>query len=348
MESKRVLHFTQGGMKSQMVSIAPDEVGEVVKSKRHHLIEHEDQNLDSNNVELDAGTKARNRAFQEKLDEVWSQTTGWEARLRTEAKEAEESIVAMRAKYQRHVDSFESTLQMELSTAFNRIDNELVPPQVKRIDVIQEGNDDYFQRVIPDAIEQQTGIIAKKLKKQYEAFAIEQQKEKKRELKFVSKANHHIQLTAQKFTDEDALADSCWYSVEDDVVEVERRAARMHVRRWDEAVHGVTEARAVIAAEAEVRTSEDVDLLDTVIETQQLLQKTVLQNFGANPDDAPIPKRGPKLRARLAIAESRRSSRVGLDSAGSEFKGGDLDGEESKSQAGEDGAFEGEEDREES
>lgn len=335
MESKRVLHFTQGGMKSQLVAIAPDEVGEVVKSKRHHLIEDKDVRLDSNNVILDEGTKARNRAFQEKLDAVWSQTTGWEARLRTEAKEAEESINAMRMKYQKEVTRFDKQLQLELEEAFDRIDDTLIPPQHERLTKIDESQDDYFHRIVPDTIEQQTGIIAKKLKKQYEAFAIEQQKEKKRETKFVQRADAHVQSTAQKFTDEDALKDACFHTLTDDVVEAERRAARMHTRRWDEAVRAVTEARGVIKEEAEIRTREDVDLLDTVVETQQLLQATVIANFGANPDDKPLPKRGPKLRARLALAESRRNSRRGSAAEGKE--GDDEGGSTADAKEGGDG-----------
>jgi hypothetical protein len=316
--ARRMLHFTQAGLKSQEMEIAPDEVGEVIKSKRHHLIEDEDQNLDSNMVELDEGTRARNRAFQDKLDEVWSQTSGWEAKLRTEEKEAEESINAVRQYYEKVVVSFEADLQKELHEAFDRIDDNLYPPQVQRTVEIDKGVDDYFQYTVPDAIEQQTGIIAKKLKKQYEAFNIEQQKEKKRELKFVSKANHHIQTTAQKFTDEAALAKACFYTLEDDVVETERRAARMHLRRWDESVTAIIAGRNVIAKEVVEREREDVDLLDCVIETQQLLQRTVLENFGVDPSDAPLPKRGPKLRARLEKAASRRNSRASL---GEESKG---------------------------
>ena len=56
------------------------------------MIAAEDKDLDGNLVILDEGTRARNRAYQERLDEVWRSTAGWEGKLRVERQEAEESI----------------------------------------------------------------------------------------------------------------------------------------------------------------------------------------------------------------------------------------------------------------
>jgi hypothetical protein len=53
----------------------------------------------------------------------------------------------------------------------------------------------------------------------------------RREKKFILKTNEHIQTTAQKFVDEDALLASCFFNLEEDIVYNERRAARMHLRR---------------------------------------------------------------------------------------------------------------------
>jgi hypothetical protein len=96
-----------------------------------------------------------------------------------------------------------------------------------------------------------------------------------RENKFVIKASEHIQRTAQKFTDEDALMTACFHTLTDDVVEHERRAARMHLYRWDKCDVADQELRHDLDIEAGIRTEEDVELLDTIVETQQLLQKTV-------------------------------------------------------------------------
>ena len=96
-----------------------------------------------------------------------------------------------------------------------------------------------------------------------------------RENKFVIKASEHIQRTAQKFTDEDALMTACFHTLTDDVVEHERRAARMHLYRWDKCDIADQELRHDLDIEGGIRTEEDVELLDTIVETQQLLQKTV-------------------------------------------------------------------------
>ena len=53
-----------------------------------------------------------------------------------------------------------------------------------------------------------------------------------REKKFISKANSHIQSTAQKFTDEAALLKACFFNLEEDIVYHERRSSRMHLRRY--------------------------------------------------------------------------------------------------------------------
>lgn len=91
----------------------------------------------------------------------------------------------------------------------------------------------------------------------------------------VDRANKHLQHTAQRFEDEAALMSSCFFTLEDDVVEQERRAARMHLMRNEQAIAHVVQLKAVAAAEAREREKEDEEVLDTVIETQALLQQTV-------------------------------------------------------------------------
>jgi hypothetical protein len=64
----------------------------------------------------------------------------------------------------------------------------------------------------------------------HQYFNIEQQKEEKREKKICKNASAHMQKTAQRFTDEEALLQACFYNLDDDVLESERRAARMYDR----------------------------------------------------------------------------------------------------------------------
>lgn len=223
--------------------------------------------------------RARNRAFQERLDEIWQSTAKFEAVLKTEARDAVESITDMREEYAALFVQYEKSLLDEIDAIYDKFDRELLPACDKSLDVIEVSKDVFVKETVPAAIELQSGEVSRRLKKEYETFDIEKQKERKRELKIVHKANEHIQLTAQKFTDEEALMASCFNNLEDDIVEVERRSARMAQYHWCNAMKDIATLQAKIREETRIRTAEDVDLLDTVIETQKLLQETVLEHF---------------------------------------------------------------------
>ena len=68
---------------------------------------------------------------------------------------------------------------------------------------------------------------------------------------------------------------SCFFNLEDDIMEYERHAARLHLIRNAAAIEAVAHLNAVSEVEAKTRSTEDVEVLDTVIETQGLLQQTV-------------------------------------------------------------------------
>ena len=59
------------------------------------------------------------------------------------------------------------------------------------------------------------------------------------------------------------------------MVETERRNARMHLYRWNQGVKKVLVLKGEMESEASSRLSADSALLDTVIESQQMLQHTV-------------------------------------------------------------------------
>lgn len=84
-----------------------------------------------------------------------------------------------------------------------------------------------------------------------------------------------MQNTALRFDDETALMSSCFFNLEDDIMEYERHAARLHLIRNAAAIEAVAHLNAVSEVEAKTRSTEDVEVLDTVIETQGLLQQTV-------------------------------------------------------------------------
>lgn len=303
----RVVHYAATGFKPQLIEIAPD--AHDPESKRSHLIEEEDKNLNRNLGELEEGTRARNREILRRLNEVWSQTSGWEAKMLTEEKEAEESALQIRREYERHISDFHDQFSSDVRKTFRHIDDELLPIQINRV-LEQEKSLDYFVKTtVPQTIEAQSGEVSRQLKKQYETFDIEKQKGKKKENKFLQRADAHLQTTAQRFTDEDALLAACFFSLEEDIISHERRSARMHLRRSDNATRAVLELEVLLAALLEKRRREDVDVLDTIIETQSLLQKTILEHFGSDSQAKAFGEKPnfKKLESRMAASRERNS-----------------------------------------
>lgn len=316
--AERTIHYTAAGFKPQLIAIAPD--AEDILSKRYDIIEEEDKNLNRNLGELEEGTRARNREFQRRLNEVWSQTSGWEAKLVTEEKEAEESINHIKMEYQRHMKEFETNFLSDVRKSFKDIDD-LTVPQNDRVTAFSKDLNFFFKETVPQTIEAQSGEVSRQLKKQYETFDIEKQKGKKKERKFISKAEEHIQTTAQKFTDEAALMSASFFNLEEDIIYNERRSSRMHIRRYDNAAKATVELNTNVQAMAEKRRLEDIDILDTIIETQGLLQTTILEHFGSEHQAKSFGEKPnfKKLESRIASrGASRAGSRSGSSGKGSE------------------------------
>lgn len=178
MEEKRTLYFTSPGFKSQDIVIAPDL--DDSKSKRKPLIDNEDQLLNLQINELDESTKQRNRLYQERLDQIWKSTANFEAILRTEAKEAVETILNLKDDYQIHINKFNQSLQNEIKSIFDKLDDELLPNESNRIDIIETNHNTFVSEIVPSAIEKQSGEVSRQLRRAYETFDIEKKKELKR------------------------------------------------------------------------------------------------------------------------------------------------------------------------
>jgi hypothetical protein len=148
--------------------------------------------------------------------------------------------------YQRHMKEFETNFLSDVRKSFKDVDD-LTVPQNDRVTAYSKDLNFFFKETVPQTIEAQSGEVSRQLKKQYETFDIEKQKGKKkyvlsvrfiayfslvyRERKFISKAEEHIQTTAQKFTDEAALMSASFFNLEEDIIYNERRSSRMHIRR---------------------------------------------------------------------------------------------------------------------
>lgn len=180
MEQSRSLYFNAPGLTSHEFEIAPETDTASNKSKRQPLIENEDTSLDLNIRELDEGTRARNRAFQERLDKVWRRTSAWEEKLRQEGKEAVETILNMKDQYRGYLDTFKISLKEEIQVIFDKFDEERIPLEISRVDEIEKDLTVFIKETVPTTIEKQSGEVSRQLKRAYETFDIEKKKEEKR------------------------------------------------------------------------------------------------------------------------------------------------------------------------
>ncbi len=126
------------------------------------------------------GTKARNRAFQDRLDEIWKCTSEWESHLKCEAKEAVETILNMKDDYDKHIKDFSMSILAEVNDIFDKFDNNFIPKEETRIDEIDKDLDVFIKKIVPEKIEQQSGEVSRQLRRAYETFDIEKKKEYKR------------------------------------------------------------------------------------------------------------------------------------------------------------------------
>ena len=91
-------------------------------------------------------------------------------------------------------------------------------------------------------------------------------------------SNEHIQETAQHLAHEDSLTMACFSNLLDETIEYERRSSRMHSHRYSNAVKNVLQLKNDLEIEANSRLRADSVLLDTIIESQRMLQQTVSKN----------------------------------------------------------------------
>lgn len=217
----------------------------------------------------------------------------------------------MKEAYKRHLDEFSASLHRDVSVVFDKMDLETLVSETNRVDIIEKDLAVFIKTTVSESIERQSGEVSRNLRRAYETFDIEKVKEHKRETKLVEKASRHIKNTAQRFEDENALMSSAFANVEDDVVQHEVRSSRMYLLRNDKALNEIIELNDISTTEQATRTEEDVDVLDTVIETQQLLQKTVLMHFGTTTDENEEMPVMNKLNERMAKIAANKEERDG-------------------------------------
>jgi len=224
----------------------------------------------------------KNQVFEDRLDEIRGTAAAFEAKLRTEVRECLEQNNQLKADYENHALVFKKSITKLVNKTYDRFDKDLYPAVEKRVNELDKKIEVFINVTVPENMERHTGEISRKLKKQYETFDIERQKEIKREAKLVAKASDHLQNTAQRFMDEDALRTARFFALEEEITDRERRAVRNHDRHFDTICTTMEQGQSALALEAQTRRSADGNILDAIFETQGLLQQTVFEHFGSD------------------------------------------------------------------
>lgn len=97
------------------------------------------------------------------MDEIWSTTSSWEARLRTEAQESVESIVQLKDKYNEEMLRFAQSVTQEINGIFDEFNNEFLPRELKRVDGIEEHLSVFIKETVPSRIEAQSGEVSRQV-----------------------------------------------------------------------------------------------------------------------------------------------------------------------------------------
>ena len=96
-----------------------------------------------------------------------------------------------------------------------------------------------------------------------------------REKILVEQASEHIGRTLQRFHDESALFSCSILSIEDSAALDMRQEEMAALQRYISAAKEVVDAKKQIDDEASIREADDKVILDSILETQHLLQMTV-------------------------------------------------------------------------
>lgn len=275
---RRVLYLTTDDGKTCEIDVVPDASNPA--SKRLPGIRDQETRLQKELLHLEDGTRAKNKQFEEQLDAISRQAATWREKLDRECAEAKDAIEQLQANCDIAAKEILQSLDDYLHEKFNVVPTQLIPPRLKQLDNMTADTSDFFKRQVPELVESQTGAVTRRLMKANETFDIEKQKDEKRETKIVAQANAHIQRTAQRLLDEHTVTLAKQMLLEESIVEAERSAARMLEIRTSKASKAIVDLRYKVREESVVREREDQIVLDTVLETQEKLQQTVLEHFG--------------------------------------------------------------------
>jgi len=68
----------------------------------------------------------------------------------------------------------------KINKKYNKLENELYPVEVQRLDALVADVDLFVSKTVPEAIELRSGEISRNIRREYETYDVEKAKERKR------------------------------------------------------------------------------------------------------------------------------------------------------------------------
>lgn len=255
---------------------------EVLPSKRVPLIENQEGRLEEMEVVLDEGTRRRNREFKRRMDAVMERQGEWKLRLEREEEDRDKEHKQVTTTLEEKLKDATDSIWLKIKEDFSVFHELHIPPLEKRMTAHEADFDHFVNVTVPRKIDECSETIARKVEKARETFTIENTKVLKREEKIVERFCRHVGNTTQGIEDEEATRVSKLRLLAEEIDEPERVDERAEEKRIMMHMQSILEIREMIKAEEEERAREDGMVLDEMLRTQEKLQKSVLENFGAD------------------------------------------------------------------
>mmetsp|Transcript_36548 Transcript_36548/g.63414 ORF Transcript_36548/g.63414 Transcript_36548/m.63414 type:complete len:311 (+) Transcript_36548:120-1052(+) len=272
------LEIAAPGGKPTRVMKAP--VAEYPESKRQHTIERQEEDLDNQMVVLDEGTRRRNREFYEKLDALDSRGRRWTAKLVAETKERDEAHAAVLEQFKSSLKASFDEMMDKLDEALKPFEDEKIPEQDGRTTGDENAFEQFVNVTVPNVIEEQSGVVTRKLQKAHDNFDIDNAKILKREKKLLKKRDDHFDDTYQRFEDETSTRIGKLRLLAEDIHNSDQIDTKQFEKLVPVVFAEIKDTKERIREMTQIRQDMDCLVLENLADTQKRCQHSVLQHFG--------------------------------------------------------------------
>lgn len=252
------------------------------ESKRRDYIDHEETKLVGVMGTLREQTLAKNREFKRQTDALESRRVKCEDRLVAETEARAESFARLKESVQQALVAFESEFETRSERTFVSLQTDGLDPIGRHVTATSRAMDHFFERTVPDAIEEQSGPVVRQMLKSRESFDIENTKLRAREAAIIAKFKNYCATTARRFEDEASDRIRIFTALAEALDATFMNANRDEERVNTETVHAVSALKHLVEKESAHREAEDIRILASLQDSIQKLQQQILDNFGAS------------------------------------------------------------------